>query len=155
MEKILREILDEDRTLLFRGNELIVALERKLSPNSRRQFTSIKAALKLDVGRFFATEKDDFIGRYKAIKNLVEGGISEEKINFVLKTFENALSDDSTDVAEIPRLKNRIAELEVQIKSAPANPVDEIFKEKSVETTNDVGRKFIWDSDKPFVLKNS
>ena len=156
MEKILSEVLAEDRNLLFRSNEFIFALERRIPPNLQRQFAPIKAALKLNVGKFFATDKDDYIARYNVIKNLVEGGMNEGKINFVLKTFERALSisDDSTeDLAEIPRLKNRIAELESQIKAAISNPVGETSK-KSVDIQNQSNGKFIWDSDKLFVTKN-
>ena len=143
MEKILREILTDDRALIFRGNELLVALEGKVPPNLRREFSAIKIALELNVGRFFATAQDDYVGKYRVILSLIEGGLNEDKINFVLRTFSHALSADAEDVAnlaEIARLQNRIAELEGQLK-AQSSPV------------NEPPRKFIWDSDKLFVAK--
>ena len=36
MEKILSEVLAEDRNLLFRSNEFIFALERRIPPNLQR-----------------------------------------------------------------------------------------------------------------------
>ena len=150
MEKILCELLAEDRSLLFRNDEFIALLEKKIPPNLRREFSVIKIALKLNVGSFFVVDKDDHIGKYRAIKILLEGGMSEEKINFVLKIFERALSvneDSSKDLAEeVFRLKNRIAELETQIKTAPSIRDDEVAEEKP--------GKFIWDSDELFTFKN-
>ena len=114
MEKILREVLAEDRNLLFRSNEFIFALERRIPPNLQRQFAPIKAALKLNVGKFFATDKDDYRARYNVIKNLVEGGMNEGKINFVLKTFEQVLITDK-ESKEINRLQKFSNELEMEV----------------------------------------
>ena len=114
MEKILSEVLAEDRNLLFRSNEFIFALERRIPPNLQRQFAPIKAALKLNVGKFFATDKDDYIARYNVIKNLVEGGMNEGKINFVLKTFEQVLITDK-ESKEINRLQKFSNELEMEV----------------------------------------
>ena len=150
MEKILREILTDDRALIFRNNELLVALEKKVPPNLRREFSAIKIALKLNVGRFFAVTEDDYVGKYRVILSLIEGGLNEDKINSVLKTFARALSTDAENVAnsaEIARLQNRIAELEEQLQAKSSACEEEIVK--------DSPRKFIWDSDELFVAKST
>ena len=137
MEKILNEVLAEDISLLSRGQELSVALEKKVPPKLQREFSAIKFALKFNVGNFFVLDKEDFIGRYRVIKTLVEGGMNESKINFVLKTFSRALSS-------------------LQLKTATINTDDKISadeKEKSDEDSNIAVGKFIWDSTEPFVKK--
>lgn len=137
MEKILNEVLAEDISLLSRGQELSVALEKKVPPKLQREFSAIKFALKFNVGNFFVLDKEDFIGRYRVIKTLVEGGMNESKINFVLKTFSRALSS-------------------LQLETATINTDDKISadeKEKSDEDSNIAVGKFIWDSTEPFVKK--
>lgn len=137
MEKILNEVLAEDISLLSRGQELSVALEKKVPPKLQREFSAIKFALKFNVGNFFVLDKEDFIGRYRVIKTLVEGGMNESKINFVLKTFSRALSS-------------------LQLETATMNTDDKISadeKEKSDEDSNIAVGKFIWDSTEPFVKK--
>lgn len=133
MEKILREVLAEDRNLLLHPQELIAVLEKKVPSNLLREFSAIKFALKFNVGNFFVADRENFIGRYHAIKILIESGMSEQKINFVLKIFSRALMTDD-ESKEIFRLKDRIAELESKIE-LPA-------------------RKFFWDCDKLFIFKN-
>ena len=137
MEKILNEVLAEDLSLLSRGQELSVALEKKVPPKLQREFSAIKFALKFNVGNFFVLDKEDFIGKYRVIKTLVEGGMNESKINFVLKTFSRALSS-------------------LQLETAAINTADKISadeKEKSDEDSNIAVGKFIWDSTEPFVKK--
>ena len=140
MEKILNEVLAEDISLLSRGQELSVALEKKVPPKLQREFSAIKFALKFNVGNFFVLDKEDFIGKYRIIKTLVEGGMNESKINFVLKTFSRALLS--------------LNGLDLQLETATINKDDKIFaaeKEKADEDLNIAVGKFIWDSTEPFV----
>ena len=142
MEKILNEVLAEDISLLSRGQELSVALEKKVPPKLQREFSAIKFALKFNVGNFFVLDKEDFIGKYRIIKTLVEGGMNESKINFVLKTFSRALLS--------------LNGLDLQLETATINTDDKIFaaeKEKADEDLNIAVGKFIWDSTEPFVKK--
>ena len=59
MEKILREILTKDKSLLGRRDELIEALDEKIPGNLRRDFTPIKKALSQNIGEKFLTGAED------------------------------------------------------------------------------------------------
>ena len=59
LEKILREALAEDKSLLSRRDELLAALEKKVPSTLRRDFTSIKKAISLNVGEKFLVGEQD------------------------------------------------------------------------------------------------
>ena len=47
MEKILLELLREDRSLLLRNKELIDEIEKRITPAQRRKFASLKMAFRV------------------------------------------------------------------------------------------------------------
>ena len=59
MEKILREVLRDDKSLLGRREDLIAALEKKVPANMRRDFELIKYAIELNVGEIFLVGNDE------------------------------------------------------------------------------------------------
>ena len=93
MEKILLELLKEDRSLLLRNKELLDELEKRISPGARRKFSSLKMALENNVGVIFAKESDISVAKEEAKKLLAEIGMDSAKADSVIKIFENVLGE--------------------------------------------------------------
>lgn len=95
MEKILREVLAEDKSLLCRRDELTAALEKKVPANLMRDFTAIKKALSLNVGeKFFVGAEDKEALKAEVAEMLKDGGLQAARIDFVINTFVKALDWD-------------------------------------------------------------
>ena len=104
MEKILREVLQNDKSLLGRREDLIAALEKKVPANMRRDFELIKYAIELNVGEIFLVGgNDETSARNEVEKFLEPSGISKARVDFIVKTFINATNfeENSTPQAEI------------------------------------------------------
>lgn len=92
MEKILREILAADKTILSRRDDLLAALEKKVPNNLRRDYAPIKRAINLNVGEiFFVGESNEDATKVKVVDILKSSGMQETRINFVIETFTKAL----------------------------------------------------------------
>ena len=95
MEKILREILTKDKSLLGRRDELIEALDEKIPGNLRRDFTPIKKALSQNIGEKFLTGAEDKEAtKIEVMELLKASGMQAARINFVVETFVKALDWD-------------------------------------------------------------
>ena len=104
MEKILREVLQNDKSLLGRREDLIAALEKKVPANMRRDFELIKYAIELNVGEIFLVGGNDETSARNEVEKILEpSGISKARVDFIVKTFINATNfeENSTPQAEI------------------------------------------------------
>ena len=128
METILREVLAEDKSLLCRRDELIVALEKKIPPNKSRDFASIKRALSFNVGeKFFVGEDADREAtKAEVAKILKEGGLQEARVNFVVETFVKALDWDKPITPTLEKKSDTA-------KSVAFPSVAEVFKKAKAE----------------------
>lgn len=97
MEKILLELLQEDRTLLLRNKDLIEELEKRIAPSARRKFSSLKMALENNIGAIFENEPDVSAAALEAKKILSEIGMDDDKADSVIKIFENVLGELDTN----------------------------------------------------------
>ncbi|MBO4400674.1 MAG: hypothetical protein J5809_02385 [Selenomonadaceae bacterium] len=103
MEKILREVLAEDKNILARRDDLISALNEKVPPELKRKYASIKKALELNVGEVFAVgEEDHEAAKVKAAQILKDSGMQEARVNLVVETFVKALDWDKAPVEVEP-----------------------------------------------------
>ena len=83
MEKILREILAADKTILSRRDDLLATLDEKVPGNLRRDYAPIEKAIKQNVGEiFFVGESDKDATKAKVAETLK--GMQEAIINFVI-----------------------------------------------------------------------
>lgn len=95
MDKILHEVLAEDKSLLGRRDELITALERKVPGNLKRDFTPIKKAISLNVGEKFLTGNSDKEATKEEVREILKAsGMQAARIEFVIETFTKALDWD-------------------------------------------------------------
>lgn len=125
MEKILREVLAENKNILARRDDLISALNEKVPPELKRKYASIRKALELNVGEIFAIgEEDHETAKAKATQILKDSGMQEARVNLVIETFVKALDWDKPPV-------------EIEPPPAPKPPpkksVEEIFNKAKVE----------------------
>ena len=103
MEKILREILSQDKTILSRRDELIAELDKKVTGDLSRSYAPIKRAINSNVGEiFFVGESDKEATKEKVREILKSSGMQEARINFVIETFINALDWDKPQISESP-----------------------------------------------------
>lgn len=127
MEKILREVLLEDKSLLCRRDELITALQNKVPANKSRDFASIKRALALNVGeKFFVGKSDKEATKTEIAKILKEGGLQEARVNFVIETFVKALDWDKPITPTLEKKSDTA-------KSVAFPSVAEVFKKAKAE----------------------
>ena len=109
MEKILREVLAEDKNILARRDDLISTLNEKVPPELKRKYASIKKALELNVGEVFAVgEEDHEAAKARATQILKDSRMQEARVNFVVETFVKALGWDTEYVA--PTKEEPVAE---------------------------------------------
>ena len=92
LDKILHEVLANDKSLLSRRDELIAALEEKVPGNLRRDFAPIKKAISLNVGeKFLVGEQDKDKTKEEVAEILKSSGMQAARIDFVVETFAKAL----------------------------------------------------------------
>ncbi len=104
MEKILREVIQNDKSLLGRREDLIAALEKKVPANMRRDFELIKRAIELNVGEIFLVHSNDEDAFRNEVEKILEpSGIGKTRVDFIIQTFINATNfeETSTPPAEI------------------------------------------------------
>lgn len=124
MDEILMALIAEDKNILARRDELIAALDAKVPANLRRDYAAIRTALTLNVGEIFlvgSSNRDS--ARYKALKVLSSSGLSEQRIDFVIKTFSRILGWDkySEDTEEeLRKLIGRVKKLEGEVSALTA-----------------------------------
>ena len=113
MEEILREILSQDKTILSRRDDLIAALDKKITGDLSRSYAPIKRAINLNVGEIFLVgESNKSVAKEEVQKILKASGMQEARINFVIETFTKALDWDkipfisfADEVEEVPKSK--------------------------------------------------
>jgi len=122
MKKILREVLAEDKSLLGRRDELLATLEKKVPSTLRRDFTSIKKAISLNVGeKFLVGEQDKEATKKNVAETLKAAGMQAARIDFVVETFTGALDWDKPKPAESELTKSEPPEPEPP-KPKPPKP---------------------------------
>ena len=125
LDKILREVLAGDESLLCRRDELIAALEKKVPADLRRDFASIKRALALNVGeKFFVGKTDKDATKTDVAQILKDGGLQASRIDFVIDTFVKALDWDKP---MIPVLPDDAAKNDDDSRNAPS-VAEDIFR---------------------------
>lgn len=127
MEKVLREVLAGDKSLLSRKDDLIAALGKKVPANLMRDFAAIKKALSLNVGeKFFVGGEDREATKAEVAEILKNGGLQANRIDFVIDTFVKALDWDKPPAP---------AEEKISAEPTPAEPmgVAEFFKKAKME----------------------
>ena len=126
LEKILREALAEDKSLLSRRDELLAALEKKVPSTLRRDFTSIKKAISLNVGeKFLVGEQDKEATKKNVAETLKAAGMQAARIDFVVETFTGALDWDKPKPAESELTKSEPPEPEPVRKTKAIEIVEE------------------------------
>lgn len=134
MEKILSEILADDKEILNRREDLIAKLDEKVPSNLTRDSLVIKNALRLNIGEFF------YCGEVDKVREILKSsGMNEARINFVVDTFTKALGLDKVPVAkEIkvesppPKLKIESARPHIETKNESARvSLDKKLNDKS------------------------
>lgn len=127
MEKILSEILAEDKEILNRREDLISKLDEKVPSNLQRDCLVIKNALRLNVGEFFYSGEVD-----KVREILKSSGMNETRINFIVDTFTKALGLDKVPVAKEIKIETPPS----KFKDKPARPSIE-FEDESARVSLD------------------
>ena len=127
MEKILREVLADDKSILTRRDELIKILDDKVPGSLMMEYSALKTALQLNIGETFASKSDLATKKAEAVKRMTNAGMQEEFIEFVVNTFVKALDLDEPDEPE-PEPEKEI-KVEEEVK-----PVTKVNKTK-VNTT--------------------
>ena len=121
MEKILREVLATDKSLLGRRDELIAALEGKVPGNLRRDFAPIKKAISLNVGeKFLVGEQDKDKIKEEVAEILKSSGMQAARIDFVIETFIKALEWDKPPVRE----EKAVPAVSLEKKAEPADTTE-------------------------------
>ena len=72
LDKILREVLAKDKSILGRRDELIAALEEKVPGNLKRDFTPIKKAISLNVGEKFLVGEQNKEAKLRAWREFIK-----------------------------------------------------------------------------------
>ena len=122
MEEILREILNSDKNLLSRRDELIAILDDKVPGRLMREYTPIKRALMLNIGEIFAVGNSDHEAAInKAIEILKQSGLQENKINDVIEIFVKVLGWDKKPIEPVEE-KNIPPKKVLLKKVLPQNP---------------------------------
>lgn len=103
MDELLKKILEQDKTLLNRKDELISILDEKVPSRLARDYNSVKRALNLNIGEIFATGNGNREAAIaKATEILTQSGLQEARVKNVIDTFVKALSWDKEPVYEEP-----------------------------------------------------
>lgn len=121
VEKILREVLSEDKSILCRRDELAAALEKKVPDNLRRDFAAIKKAVSLNVGeKFFVGTEDKEATKEEVAEILKNSGMQAARIEFVINTFVEALDWDKP---MIPVLVNNFGGTKDGVQNSKVNTI--------------------------------
>ena len=124
MEKILHEVLAEDKSLLCRRDELIAVLEKKVPGNLSRDLAPIKKALTLNIGeKFFVGEADRETSKKEIEEILKSSGMRADRINFVIETFAKALDWDKSSV--LVQEEPKVEEPKVKVP-----PFSEVYRQQ-------------------------
>ena len=130
LEKILREVLATDKSLLSRRDELLAALEEKVPSNLRRDFAPIKKAISLNVGEKFLVGEQDKEATKKEVSEILKAaGMQAVRIDFVVESFSSALG---WNIPMVPVVEEQITHEE--IKEPPPQQSVEIHKNIPVES---------------------
>lgn len=140
MENILREILSKDKTILSRRDELIAALDEKITGDLSRSYAPIKRAINLNVGEIFLVGESDKIATQEKVREILKAsGMQEARINFVVDTFSNALDWDDISVANF---SEKVVDREEKVvEEVPSKSKISLKKEsapKSGSTINEI-----------------
>ena len=130
LEKILREVLATDKSLLKRRDELLASLEEKVPNSLRRDFAPIKKAISLNVGeKFFVGEHDKEATKRDVAETLKTAGMQTARIDFVVESFTSALG---WNIPMVPIVEEQTTHEEIE-EAPPQKPV-EIRKNIPVES---------------------
>lgn len=138
MEKILSEILADDKEILNRREDLISKLDEKVPSNLTRDCLVIKNALRLNIGEFF------YCGEVDKVREILKSsGMNEARINFVVDTFTKALGLDKVPVAkeikiETPPIKSKVEPPPPKLKDESAR----LSLDKKQKTNSEVKKDF-------------
>ena len=122
MDEILMALIKDDKNILLRRDELIGKLDEKVPANLRRDYAAIRTALELNVGEIFAAGNyDRDSARFKALKVLSSSGLSEQRIDFVIKTFSRVLGQNENSDAPTDSLIERVENLESTVANIRAD----------------------------------
>lgn len=143
MDEILMALIAQDENILVRRDELIGKLNEKVPANLRRDYAAIRTALELNVGEIFAVGSSDRdSARYKALKVLSSSGLSEQRIDFVIKTFSRVLgwdkySDDFNKeflqlIARVKKLEDEVSALTTKLKELESKTTENFSATETV-----------------------
>ena len=143
MDEILMALIAQDENILLRRDELIGRLDEKVPANLRRDYAAIRTALELNVGEIFAAGSSDRdSARYKALKVLSSSGLSEQRIDFVIKTFSRILGWDkySEDlekefrqlIVRVKKLEDEVSALTTKLKELESNSTENFSATETV-----------------------
>ncbi len=154
MDEILISLIAQDENLLVRRDELIGKLDEKVPANLRRDYAAIRTALELNVGEIFAAGNSDRNSAlFKAFKVLLSSGLSEQRIDFVIKTFSRVLgwdkySDDLDKefrqlIARVKKLEDEVSALSSRVKELESkteenfSATETVPSRKKISTSDD------------------
>ena len=93
MDEILKEILNRDKNILARRDDLIKILDEQVPNNQRRTYAALRKALTLNVGEIFlVNDFSDWEKQERARQILKESGMQDAKINHVINIFVSVLN---------------------------------------------------------------
>ena len=135
LKDILRDLLNKDKNLLNRRDELIAQLGDKIKPSMLRDYkTIVKVLQNYNVGEIFLAV--DGLDRnqhneaiYQVHQLLNQTGMQEKRINFVIETFVGALG--WTDNEQVPSYT-----YDIPINTPP--PVVDDDYDEFIEAYNDI-----------------
>lgn len=131
MEKILHEILTEDKSLLGRRDELIAALDKKVPGNLKRDFTPIRKAISLNVGEKFLTGDNNKDATKEEVREILKAsGMQAARIEFVIETFIKALDWDKPKAMVV---LEKVIDKKPTVESVSMTELYEKAKKESVQ----------------------
>ena len=95
MEKFLREVLNNDRTLLKSKETLLERLKEKVPSRILLEVPEVEQAINLEVGKFFVadiTERN--VAKVSAVNFLIQSGMTQSQAEKVANIFSEALEWD-------------------------------------------------------------
>ena len=132
MEKILSEILADDKEILNRREDLIAKLDEKVPSNLTRDSLVIKNALRLNIGEFF------YCGEVDKVREILKSsGMNETRINFVVDTFTKALGLDKVPVAKEIKVESPPPKLKIESARPPIETKNESARVSLDKKLND------------------
>lgn len=113
MEEILRQLLNRNRSLITRRDELINILDEKIPNNLRRDYAALRKALTLNVGEILAVGNDPLAQKKeKAIQILKDSGMQDSRIDDVINILVNVLElEETPNIEELPKVEETPEEI--------------------------------------------